>query len=618
MVADKPKRTRGWEKKSAAEHKRQGTYRPSRHGPLVDLTNPLHPKPKHKTPAQRKRYPVPAKWKRLWKTRGVWTPQDDAAVAAGCWFDARFAEHFRAFCEKYLCLWEGRQWAGQPFKLMDWQWFDVFAPLFGWYRWDEEWGCPVRRFDRCYVEVAKKNGKSPMAAAVGCYFLAADEAAGGKVFSAASAREQAGIVHSHAMNMIQASPELAGRCKINRSSNTITFEHPDMFEHVDVKRTPANNLYASISSEAGPQEGRNANCIICDELHVWQGRKLWNALQYAFESRISPLRFAITTAGDDEQSVCFEQREYAEDVAAGHVHDLHFLGYIRAAGKDDDPGDVETWRKANPSLGITVPVGRMRSMYEEAKKKPASLATFKRYRLNVWGTVANPLIAPEAWDACLEEYTIDDLAGLPCTGGLDLSKTQDMTAFVLVFRDGDEYRQLAWFWLPEETYQQHRDRLDYELWKERGWLSLCPGPRIEESYIEDRIVWAEKQFDLTRIVYDPWRAAGLCKRLEEEHGIECVEFPQTITRFAAPTAEYESLISRGKMHHNGNGLLTWQSRHVKTKADMNKNERPVKPARGDVRTIDGIVAAIMALGFEMADEDTHSAYNDPEAELMLI
>jgi phage terminase large subunit-like protein len=351
---------------------------------------------------------------------------------------------------------------------------------------------------------------------------------------------------------------------------------------------------------------------------VWHGRKLWDALKFAFESRISPLLFCITTAGDDEQSVCFEQRNYAEDVRSGHQRDLGYFGYIRAADKDDDPSQEETWRKANPSLGVTVPVSRMRAMYEESKRHPAALASFRRYRLNIWGTVPDPLIDPAAWDACYEPFTPESLFGETCFGGLDLSKSEDMTAFSLVFRDGDEYRQLVWFWLPEETYEKHRDRVDYRTWREEGWLDLCPGPRISEEMVVEKIAWAAANYNLVHLVYDPWRAGTVAKTLDEEHGVVCVEFPQTITRFAEPTAEYESLVSRGKLRHSGNGCLTWQSRHVKTKSDNNKNERPVKPVRGDIRTIDGIVAGIMALKGAMADETNESAYNTPGEELMVI
>jgi phage terminase large subunit-like protein len=611
-----PKRGPKGPNKSIEQHLIDGTYRADRHGSLVDLSLAFSAKPPHKTPAQRKRCQVPKKWLDTWKSRGVWTPNDDLAVERGCWFDERHAEHFRSFCKDCLSLWEGKQFAGQPFELMDWQWFDVFSRLFGWFRWDQEArggkGAVVRRFDRAFVFVAKKNGKSPMAASVGAYFLAADGETGGKVLSAASARDQAAIVHGHAINMIQASPRLAERCKINRSSHLITFEHPDMFKYDDFGRQPANNAYKSISSEAGPQDGANANCVIADELHAWQGRRLWDILEFAFEARESPLFFMITTAGDDTQTVCYEQYEYAKDVASGHVKDIGLLPCICEAGKDDDIDDPAVWRKANPSMGITITESRFREMLQKARNTSSqAVANFKLKRLNIWGTVADPMIDPDAWDACYEPYTAESLFGGLCYGGLDLSKTMDMTAFACMFPGDAVIRQLVWFWLPEETFQKNRGRVSYEDWIDQGWLTLCPGNVIDYEMVTEKICWAADRYGFVSLRFDPYKSQVVVPALDKS-GVMCIEFPQTITHYAEPTAEYQRAVSNATLKHNGNGCLTWQSRHVKCKTDANKNERPVKPVRGDIRTIDGIVAGIMALDGKLREPQPQASFYESE------
>ena len=892
-------------------------------------------------------------WINRWKARGVWTPNDELAIERGCWFDPKQAEHFRDFCQKNLSLWEGKQWAGKPFVLMDWQWVDVFSKLFGWFKWNPDWKCVERRFSHAFVLVPKKQGKalaldtlittptgwttmgdiavgdevfderglpctvtaatpvmfgepcyevefsdgeiiradaahqwytetyrtgrpcraalrgvpsdqwvatyedhikttdeiadtlmfncgsgpacnhripvagplqtpdailpidpyklglwlgdgestaaritvgdrdadelfrilspmgctphqcssgyrftlpglhvslreaglfsnkhipreylrasaaqrvallqglcdsdgtcahggqieftstlprlaggvtellrtlgikplvregiatlygreigpkwrvrfyayddepvfrlsrkrerqkprptkptrarnrqivrcepiksvpvrcievdspsrlylagesmipthnSPMAAAVGGYFLAADGEQGGLVLSAASAREQAAIVHGHALNMIQASESLDPRCKLNRSNNQVTFEHPDLFKHArNMERTPANNVYKSISSDAGPQEGRNANCIIADELHVWHGRKLWDTLEYACETRVSPLFFMISTAGDDEQSVCFEQYEYAKDVMSGHVRDIGFLPYIREADKEDDFDDPETWRKANPSFGVTITETRFRGMWEKAKRTSnAAVASFKRYRFNIWGTVADPMIDPDAWDDCYEAYTTESLFGQRCHGGLDLSKSLDMTAFNLMFPSDEGMRQLCWFWLAEEQFERNKGRVPYQDWVDAGWLDICPEQTIDYDMVIERIIWAAEQYQLTSVRFDPWKGEVVVPRLTTA-GIDAVEFPQQPKPFAGPTSEYEAMVLKRTLHHNGNDCLTWQSRHVKCKTDTNNNIRPVKGSRGDIRTIDGIVAGIMALDGTMRE-----------------
>lgn len=603
----------GHNKKSIAEHKQDGTYRSDRHGVDADLAKVFREKPPHRELAERERCPVPVEWERRWKSRGVWTPNDDLAIEWGCWFEEDHAEHFRLFCRECLSLWEGKQWAGKPFEFMDWQWYDVFAPLFGWMRWNPEAregaGAVERRFDRAFIFVPKKQGKSPMAAAVGGYFLSADGETGGKVLSAASAKEQAAIVHGHALNMIRASELLAPRCKINESTHAVTFEHPTIFKHApEITRTPANNVYKSISAEARTAEGQNANCILADEVHAWRGRKLYDAIEYAFEARESPLFFMITTSGDDEQTVCFEQYEYAKDVASGHIQDIGFLSYIRAADKEDNLDDPATWHKANPSMGVTITETRFREMWEKAKKTSnAAVSSFKRYRFNIWGTVADPMLDPDAWDACYETYTAESMFGRVAYGGLDLSKSMDMTAFCLMFPDNDEVRQLCWFWLPEEMFERNKGRVPYQDWVDEGWLEICPGGALDYDVVAKRIIWAAKEFRLTSVRFDPWKGQVVVPELIKA-GIQCAEFPQQPKYFADPSTEYQAMVLKASLRHNGNGCLTWQSRHVKGKTDINNNIRPVKGERGGIRAIDGIIAGIMALDGKMREPVPSESY----------
>jgi phage terminase large subunit-like protein len=200
---------------------------------------------------------------------------------------------------------------------------------------------------------------------------------------------------------------------------------------------------------------------------------------------------------------------------------------------------------------------------------------------------------------------------------LDLSKTTDLTALVLIFPTGDAFRQLAWFWLPEETVEKNRHAIDYRPWIHSG-LQTIPGAVIDYRYIEERLLDVAHRFDLRGLHYDPYRAASLMQRMEDVHGMEVLEFKQTLLNFAAPTNEYERLLLDGKLRHNGNALLSWQAGHVQVYSDMNHNLRPVKPKKGSVQTIDGIVAGIMAVALATAEDSGVSRFDDPDEELMVI
>lgn len=568
-TATPPTKNRGTPRKSLEQHLRDGTYRKSRHQPKPE--GGLLPKPKH-CPASKRH--VPPEW--------IHTEADRLAQAAGCWFELPFAKHVRDFAKKYLRLWEGDA-AGQPFELLDWQWERVIAPLFGWFRWDEQRGRPVRRFNTAYIEVPKKQGKSPLAALVGCYLLIGDEQPGINVFSTGTTREQAGIVHKHAINMIKSAPELAEpRCKINRSTNRINY-------------LPTDSVYRAISSDAGGAEGHNGHCII-DEMHAWEGRAFFDALKYMGASRAEPVLFAITTAGDDMASVCREQHEYGQAVNRGDIQDTGFLSYICAADADDDPGDEATWRKANPSYGKIIFRDEMASSYQKAKQSASQLSAFKRYRLNVWATATNPWLSIDDWLACKDSYTEADLLGQPCYAGLDLSASRDMTALSLVFPQADGFRVLPYFWIPEKVVAEKSNVVPYKDWIASGHITVCPGPVMDYEWVEAKVAEVVKRFKVLELCYDSWHATELVQNLDKKHRVTCFEFPQKITNFALPTAEMLAMVKSARFRHNGHPILTWQAGHVSVYTDPSGNTRPVKPKQGDDRKIDGIVATIMAIG----------------------
>ena len=210
-----------------------------------------------------------------------------------------------------------------------------------------------------------------------------------------------------------------------------------------------------------PKEGLNAHAVLIDELHAQKTRQLWDTLRYAGASRRQPLQLAITTAGYDRHSICWEQHDYAMKVLDGTIEDSSFFAYIAAAGQEDDWTDPEVWRKANPSFGITIDAGQFAEDCREAQESPAKENSFRRYRLNQWTEQEVRWLKMEKWDACDDDP--GSLEGQECYAGLDLSSTTDITALVLVFPEEGRFKVLPFFWIPEEGARQRerRDRVPY-------------------------------------------------------------------------------------------------------------------------------------------------------------
>lgn len=211
--------------------------------------------------------------------------------------------------------------------------------------------------------------------------------------------------------------------------------------------------------------------------------------------------------------------------------------------------------------------------------------------------------APQRID-CYEPFDERSLAGQPCWGGLDLAIVSDLSAFALTFPQGegdDElYRLLIRYWLPEETAKRLRDKVPYQQWADAGWITLTDGDEVDFPLIKQQIAELAEQYHVQEIRYDRAYAANLTQELELDHGIPRAEFPQTIMHYTLPSKLFERLVRKRRILHRGNPILTWQIGHVSLKTDNNNNIRPVRPKKGDHRTVDGVQATIMALSGALA------------------
>ncbi len=504
----------------------------------------------------------------------VLTEADEQAVLAGCRFDIKAAERVRTFFQQFLRHSKG-EWAGQPFELLDWQWREIIAPLFGWLRADG-----TRRYRRGYIEVPKKNGKSTLFSGLSLYLLAGDKEPGAEIYSAAVDREQASIVFRESANMVETSASLASHLNVVRSTKRITFPRTRSF-------------YRALSADVPAQEGLNAHAVLIDELHAQKTRQLWDTLRYAGASRRQPLQLAITTAGFDRHSICWEQHDYALKVLDATIEDTSFFAFISAADQEADWTDPDVWLQANPSFGITIDAGQFAEDCREAQESPAKENSFRRYRLNQWTEQEVRWLKMEKWDAC--DDAPGSLEGKHCFAGLDLSSTTDVTALVLVFPEEDRFSVLPFFWIPEEGSKQRerRDRVPYPQWVKQGLIEATPGEVIDYDRIRAKINELGKQYDIREIAIDRWNATQLATQLGGD-GFEIVAFGQGYASMNWPTKKLEEVVLAGKLAHGGNPVLRWMASNVSIETDAADNWKPSK--KKSVERIDGIVALIMALG----------------------
>ncbi len=504
-----------------------------------------------------------------------------------------------------LKLTKGR-WAGQPFKLLDWQKEEVLKPLFGMV--DKN---GMRQYRVCFVFIPKKNGKTPLGAAIGLYLFFADGENGAEVYSAAADRDQASIVFNVASKMVQTNTTLLNNSKIIDSQKRFV-------------RHKTNSVYRALSSEVHTKHGYNPSGVIFDELHAQQNRELWDVLTIGTgAAREQQLIFVITTAGFDRNSICWEQYEYAMKVKKGVIKDEQFLPIIYGVDMEADWEDETEWKKANPSLGKILKLSDIRKEYKKAKETPSLQNKFRRLRLNQWTRSEIRWLSLDKWDRCKGDFIRNDLKGRLCFGGLDLASCIDIAAEALIFPPIDEnekYKILMRFWIPEDNIEARikKDNVPYDVWIDKGYISATPGNVINYKYIINDIKEDMEFFDLKEMAFDRWGATKIVQELqelgfdkpEENKYAEkrLIQFGQGYKSMSPPTKEFEKLIISQNIKHNGNPVLRWMIDNVVIRMDPAGG---IKPDKGkSTEKIDGVVASIMGLDRALKCETFRSVYED--------
>ena len=477
-----------------------------------------------------------------------------------------------------LCHTKGR-WAGKPFKLLPWQ-EQIVRDIFGTVKADGK-----RQFTTAYIEIPKKNGKSEMAAAIALYMLFADGEASPEVYGAAADRQQAAIVFDVANQMVKLTPALAKRSKILGANKRIV----SAFN---------NGFYQVLSAEVGTKHGLNVSGLVLDEVHAQPNRKLYDVLtKGSGDAREQPLYFLITTAGNDTNSICYELHQKALDIIEGRKNDPTFYPVIYGAPESSDWTNPKVWKKANPSLGETITLDKVQAACDSARQNPAEENTFRQLRLNQWVKQSVRWMPMEKWDKCNFAVDEESLEGRVCYGGLDLSSTTDITAFVLVFPpldEEDKYTILPYFWIPEDTLELRvrRDHVPYDLWQRQGFLQTTEGNVVHYGYIEKFIEELGMRFNIREIAFDRWGAVQMVQNLEGM-GFTVVPFGQGFKDMSPPTKELMKLTLEERIAHGGHPVLRWNMDNIFIRRDPAGNIKADKEK--STEKIDGAIATIMAL-----------------------
>lgn len=469
------------------------------------------------------------------------------------------------------------EWAGRPFNILTWE-EKIIRDLFGTVKEDG-----TRQYREAYISTARKNGKTELAAAIANYALFSNSEFGSEIYTAAGDRDQATLVFNASRDMVRQNSSLYKVSKIVDSQKRIVYHSKNAF-------------YRAISAESYTKHGYNPEVVIYDELHVAPNRELYDVLKTGMGARKQPLMISITTAGYDQNSLCWELYDYAKKIQKGIINDPSFYVYICELDEGDDWKDEVNWYKANPGLGVYRELSEMQQSFKRACEVPAFENTFKRLYLNMWTSQDIRLIPMDKWDNCPHEIDFEKLKGRVCYGGLDLASTIDIAAFVLCFppEEDGEYIFLSFFWIPANSMleRSRRDRVPYDVWVKNKLVYSTPGDVIDYNFILQTIRQLSDTYDIREIAFDRWGATKIAQDLIDE-GNQVFAMGQGFASMSAPTKEMIKLIHSKALNHGGNKVLRWMADNVSAIEDPAGNLKVNKSKSRE--KIDGIVALIMAL-----------------------
>lgn len=519
---------------------------------------------------------VPAcKWTKLACQRQLNDLDREARGTFAYRFDRERADRVCRFVELSPHV-KGKKFVGRTIHLEDWQCF-LLTTIFGWI----SRGSGARRFRRAYSEIAKGNGKSAMIAAVANYMAFADDEPGAEVYSAATTRDQAKIVWSAAHAMLLGMKSYCERAGVRPQAHVIV-------------QPETNSYFRPLSSDADSAEGINPYFLVVDELHAHDRRDLYDNLDTANGKREGSLLWSITTGGSDQAGICFEIHLYVKKILERVIEDDSFFGIIYTIDdKDDWTAGPHVWRKANPNWGISVDPDDVAKKIESAIETPSKQPSTKTKHLNVWVNASSAWMDMIRWRKATDPtIKLEGFAGLPCVVSYDLASKLDLLAKMRIFfedlptevKDPEtgvfetKLKRHYWifgsYWTPQAALEKSSNS-QYRGWAIEKRLQICAGETNDYAEVEKEVRADCSTYNVVEIAEDPFQSWIMSGHLIEE-GQTVVTVPQQARYLSPAMEELEAAVYDGRLHHDGDPILSWAISNVVAKRDKNDNLFPDK------------------------------------------
>ena len=462
-----------------------------------------------------------------------------------------------------------------------------------------------RQFREIPLVVARKNGKSLLASAIGKYEWY-QGGYGSKIFCLAPKYDQADLVYGNIWNMTVLDPDYQELKEVVENSrdahNKKTADDSMLAKHrqSDLYIPGINSTVKKIAFNAKKSDGFNPSLTICDEIASWsgdKGLKVYEVMKSAMGARPDSFILSCTTSGYENDSIYDEIIKRSTRFLLGDSKETRLLPFLYMADDIDKWNDINELRKSNPNLGVSVSVDYLLEEIAVAEgslsKKAEFITKYCCLKQNSSLAWLPAQVVDKAYGEHLELETFRDSY---CIAGLDLSQTRDLTSACVVIEKEGQLYVFSHFWLPSEKIDEaiQRDGVPYNIYIQKGFLSLSGDNFIDYHDCYQWFVDLVEKYQIypLQIGYDRYSAQYLIQDLKA-YGFQCDDVFQGENLYPV-IQETQGLLEDGIIHIGDNDLLKM---HLLDSAIKMSTER----GRGKLikinqyRHIDGTAALLDAM-----------------------
>lgn len=505
-----------------------------------------------------------------------WMDRDDI------YFDAEDVDKKIKFVSKFKLT--ESPFTGQPFILLPYQQW-IFANIFGFKYIKDGEKTDNRVIKNVLLLMARKQGKTQLAAALMLATLVMDNKTSVTGYTIANSGEQASLAFKHITDLCES---------VDPKQKIFYRGKARIIKNIEIPVTKSR--IRVLNSDTSKLDGLNPQIFIQDEAHAAKSTDIWGVMKTGMGTRHNGLAICISTTGwliGDDYPL-YSQWNACKKILEGAVEDDSWFPALYQVDPDDDWKDETVWKKACPSLGVTMSIDSLRADFQNALTNPTMEIQFKTKQLNMWVQTSTTWLTMEELKEVTQPFELTDFDPEDdyCYVGVDIAERSDLCVLsTLVDKDGKKWFK-AFPFICERALERSKNKELYRKWVKNGYLELIKGESIDLDLVIQKLMNINEQLPIAVVAYDSWHSRQLCIKCENE-GIPTKAVQQSIAQFTDPTNEFEHLVLTRKCIIDSNPVIRWCFANVSMVHDHNGNRKPDKESQAN--KIDIVIAFIQSL-----------------------